>query len=108
MERELLYSGLIRPNYSLFSLLVLLVKKASWEWQFCVDYRELNTITVKDKYPIYMIDELLDELYGAWFFSKMDTRCGYHHIRIHEADISKTVMNIQKALRVYGHAIWAN
>ncbi len=95
---ELEEHGFIQPSKSPFGAPVLFVKKKDGSTRMCVDYRALNKITIKNKYPLPRVEELFDRLQGAKYFTKIDLRSGYHQVRIHPDDVSKTAFRTR-----YGH-----
>ena len=96
--QELVDKGFIRPSMSPWGAPVLFVRKKDGSMRLCVDYRKLNQVTVKNKYPLPRIDDLFDQLRGAKVFSKIDLRSGYHQLRIRDSDIAKTAFRSR-----YGH-----
>ncbi|GJW99119.1 putative reverse transcriptase domain-containing protein [Tanacetum coccineum] len=88
--QELHDKGFIRPSHSSWGAPVLFVKKKDGSFHMCIDYRELNKLNVKNRYPLSRIDDLFDQMQGARYFSKIDIRSGYHQLRVHEDDIPKT------------------
>nr|KYP32200.1 Transposon Ty3-I Gag-Pol polyprotein [Cajanus cajan] len=95
---DLLEKGFVRPSVSPWGAPVLLVKKKDGSMRLCVDYRQLNKVTIKNKYPLPRIDDLMDQLVGACVFSKIDLRSGYHQIRVKGEDVPKTAFRTR-----YGH-----
>ena len=96
--QELLDLDFIRPSFSPWGTPVLFVKKKDGSLRMCIDYRELNKLTIKNKYPLPRIDNLFDQLQGRIVFSKIDLWSGYHQLRIKEEDIPKTAFRTR-----YGH-----
>nr|GFD42355.1 putative reverse transcriptase domain-containing protein [Tanacetum cinerariifolium] len=96
--QELSNKGFIRPSSSPWGAPVLFVKKKDGSLCMCIDCRELNKFTVKNRYPLPRIDDLFDQLQGSSVYSKIDLQSGYHQLRVHEEDIPKTAFRTR-----YGH-----
>ncbi|GKE36078.1 putative reverse transcriptase domain-containing protein, partial [Tanacetum coccineum] len=96
--KELQDKGFIQPSLLPWGASVLFVKKKDGSFRMCIDYRELNKLTIKNRYPLPRIDDLFDQLQGLQFFSKIDLRSGYHQLRVHEDDIPTTAFRT-----CYGH-----
>ncbi|GJS67014.1 putative reverse transcriptase domain-containing protein [Tanacetum coccineum] len=96
--QELSDRGFIRPSTSPWGAPVLFVKKKDGSFRMCIDYRELNKLTVKNRYPLPRIDDLFDQLQGSSVYSKIDLRSGYHQLRVRDEDIPKTAFRTR-----YGH-----
>ncbi|GJV65836.1 putative reverse transcriptase domain-containing protein [Tanacetum coccineum] len=96
--QELSDKGFIRPSSSPWGAPVLFVKKKDGSFRMCIDYRELNNLTVKNRYPLPRIDDLFDQLQGSSVYSKIDLRSGYHQLRVRDEDIPKTAFRTR-----YGH-----
>ena len=99
--QELLAKGYIRPSTSPWGCPALFVKKKDESLRLCVDYRLLNAVTIKNKYPLPRIDILFDQLFGAKVFFKIDLRSGYHQIKIRVEDIPKTAFSTRYGLYEY-------
>ena len=95
---ELLSKGFIRPSISPWGAPVLFVKKKDGSLRLCIDYRELNRVTIRNQYPLPRIDELFDQLQGSRVYSKIDLRSGYHHLRVQKSDVPKIAFKTH-----YGH-----
>ncbi|KAJ0957077.1 putative nucleotidyltransferase, Ribonuclease H [Helianthus annuus] len=95
---ELLAKGFIRPSSSPWGAPILFVKKKDGSMRLCIDYRELNKVTIKNRYPLPRIDDLFDQLQGASYFSKIDLRSGYHQLKVRDEDVHKTAFRTR-----YGH-----
>jgi hypothetical protein len=99
--KDLLDKGYIHPSSSPCDCLALFVKKKDEALLLCVDYRPLNAVTIKNKYPLPRIDLLFDQIAGAQVFSKIDLRCSYHQIKIRAEDIPKMAFSMRYGLYEY-------
>ena len=96
--QELIQKGHIHPSASPCGSPMVLAKEKDGTWRMCIDYRSLNKITVKNRYPIPWIDDLLDQLRGAKFFTKIDLKSRYHQVPIDPTDVWKTTFKYKEGL----------
>ena len=101
--KELIDKKYIRPSVSPWGAPIIFVKKKDGTMQLCIDYHQLNKMTIKNRYPLPSIDDLFDQLHGATVFLKIDLRSGYHQVRIKDEDIFKTTFRTR-----YGHYEFVN
>lgn len=101
LVQKMMDRGLIQYSSSSYASLVLLIGKNNGSWILYVDYKALTKVTMKDKFPIPVIEELLDELGGSQVYSKVDLRTGYHQIRMASSDIAKTAFETHSGYYEY-------
>ena len=96
--KEFLNQGFVRPSTSPCGSPIVLVRNKYGSWRMCIDFRALNKITIKNRYPLPRIDDLLDQLKDSVYFYKLDLRTGYHQIKVAEQDVWKTAFKTKKGL----------
>ena len=105
---ELQEAGYLHPSSSPWGAPILFVQKKDGSQRMCVDFRSLNDVNIKNKYPLPRIEDLFDQRRGARVFSKIDLRSGYHQMKIRPSDIPKTAFSTRYGLRVHSHVVWLN
>jgi hypothetical protein len=105
---ELQAKGFIQPSSSPWGAPILFVEKKDRTQRMCVEYRSLNEVTIKNKYPLPRIEDLFDQMKGASVFLKIDLRSGYHQLKIRESDIPKTAFRTRYGLYEYTDILWIN